>query len=336
MSGGVLLLQASDNGTVEVKLQMVRVRAPRSPPLTPRQEDTPTSEYVEVIGRVSRTGDAVTQHAMLSLGDNLGTWSADAFSAYAARSRPRGASRQDDAPVPGAVWQLIEYGYLSFLFAWTPRSSTRDYFPAPPPSVPGGYPRMDRGDARSRARSARDARNLTYEKQVPSFLRSLHAQVHGSEPAAEQLEEQLDAGPGPEHSGERSKREREERARSAEAEEADERAQAQGGGRNEDRHLSREDYEKQRAKDQSQPEQRTGGTAAAQDMGTRPGPRARKREKRPALDTTSPDDPMAYLKETVRARKEGLRKEQVSTDAKRMRRTTKDTAGARLSFEIDE
>ena len=51
---------------MEVKLQMVRGRR-----LT-RQDQTPTSQYVEVIGRVSRTGDSVTQHALLSLGDNLG------------------------------------------------------------------------------------------------------------------------------------------------------------------------------------------------------------------------------------------------------------------------
>ncbi|KAI3626934.1 hypothetical protein CBS14141_000935 [Malassezia furfur] len=56
VSGGVLLLEASDNGTVEVKLQL---------------DETPTSEYVEVIGRVSRTGDSITQHALLPLGDNL-------------------------------------------------------------------------------------------------------------------------------------------------------------------------------------------------------------------------------------------------------------------------
>lgn len=35
------------------------------------QDDKPTSEYVEVIGRVSRTGDSVTQHALLPLGDTL-------------------------------------------------------------------------------------------------------------------------------------------------------------------------------------------------------------------------------------------------------------------------
>ncbi|SHO77575.1 Uncharacterized protein MSYG_1917 [Malassezia sympodialis ATCC 42132] len=56
VSGDILLLEASDRGTVEVKLQM---------------DQTPTSQYVEVIGRVSRTGDSVTQHALLSLGDNL-------------------------------------------------------------------------------------------------------------------------------------------------------------------------------------------------------------------------------------------------------------------------
>ncbi|WFD40044.1 uncharacterized protein MJAP1_003026 [Malassezia japonica] len=56
VSSGVLLLEASDSGTVEVKLQM---------------EDTPTSQYVEVIGRVARTGDSITQHALLPLGDNL-------------------------------------------------------------------------------------------------------------------------------------------------------------------------------------------------------------------------------------------------------------------------
>ncbi|WFD19306.1 hypothetical protein MCAP1_001531 [Malassezia caprae] len=57
VSGDILLLEASDRGTVEVKLQM--------------QDQTPVSQYVEVIGRVSRTGDSVTQHALLSLGDNL-------------------------------------------------------------------------------------------------------------------------------------------------------------------------------------------------------------------------------------------------------------------------
>lgn len=36
------------------------------------QGETPTSQYVEVIGRVSSSGDAITQHALLSLGDNLG------------------------------------------------------------------------------------------------------------------------------------------------------------------------------------------------------------------------------------------------------------------------
>lgn len=56
VSGDILLLQASDNGTVEVRLQM---------------DESPTSQYVEVIGRVSRTGDSITQHALLSLGDEL-------------------------------------------------------------------------------------------------------------------------------------------------------------------------------------------------------------------------------------------------------------------------
>ena len=35
------------------------------------QDETPTSTYVEVIGRVSRSGDTITQHAMLPLGDSL-------------------------------------------------------------------------------------------------------------------------------------------------------------------------------------------------------------------------------------------------------------------------
>ncbi|KAL4401105.1 DNA repair protein [Malassezia pachydermatis] len=56
VSGEILLLEASDNGTVEIKLQ---------------PGETPTSQYVEVIGRVSSSGDAITQHALLSLGDNL-------------------------------------------------------------------------------------------------------------------------------------------------------------------------------------------------------------------------------------------------------------------------
>ncbi|WFD30073.1 hypothetical protein MSPP1_001087 [Malassezia sp. CBS 17886] len=56
VSGGVLLLQASDNGTVEVKMQM---------------EEEPASQYVEVIGRASRTGDSITQHVLLQLGDSL-------------------------------------------------------------------------------------------------------------------------------------------------------------------------------------------------------------------------------------------------------------------------
>jgi len=38
------------------------------------QDESPTSQYVEVIGRVSRTGDSITQHALLSLGDELGTF----------------------------------------------------------------------------------------------------------------------------------------------------------------------------------------------------------------------------------------------------------------------
>ncbi|PKI85019.1 hypothetical protein MVES1_001314 [Malassezia vespertilionis] len=56
VSGGVLLLEASDHGTVEIKLQM---------------DEAPTTDYVEVIGRVARTGDSVTQHALLPLGNNL-------------------------------------------------------------------------------------------------------------------------------------------------------------------------------------------------------------------------------------------------------------------------
>ncbi|WFD41666.1 hypothetical protein MPSI1_000298 [Malassezia psittaci] len=56
VSGEVLLLEASDNGTVEIKLQL---------------DDSPTTEYVEVIGRVARSGDSITQHALLPLGDNL-------------------------------------------------------------------------------------------------------------------------------------------------------------------------------------------------------------------------------------------------------------------------
>lgn len=35
------------------------------------QDEKPTSEYFEVIGRVSRSGDTITQHAMLPLGDAL-------------------------------------------------------------------------------------------------------------------------------------------------------------------------------------------------------------------------------------------------------------------------
>ncbi|WFD27020.1 hypothetical protein MNAN1_002014 [Malassezia nana] len=56
VSGNILLLEASDRGTVEVTLQV---------------DQAPASQYVEVIGRVSRTGDSVMQHALLSLGDNL-------------------------------------------------------------------------------------------------------------------------------------------------------------------------------------------------------------------------------------------------------------------------
>ena len=36
------------------------------------QEEGPTSQYVEVIGRVSRTGNSILQHALLPLGDDLG------------------------------------------------------------------------------------------------------------------------------------------------------------------------------------------------------------------------------------------------------------------------
>ncbi|WFD33770.1 hypothetical protein MCUN1_000587 [Malassezia cuniculi] len=36
-----------------------------------QKDENPSSEYVEVIGRVSRTGDSITQHAVLPLGDNL-------------------------------------------------------------------------------------------------------------------------------------------------------------------------------------------------------------------------------------------------------------------------
>lgn len=67
VSGGVLLLEASDNGTVEIKLQLVG-----DVQLAHLQDDTPTTQFVEVIGRVSRTGDSITQHALLPLGDNLG------------------------------------------------------------------------------------------------------------------------------------------------------------------------------------------------------------------------------------------------------------------------
>ncbi|AXA49100.1 replication factor A3 [Malassezia restricta] len=56
VSGDILLLEASDHGTVEVKLQV---------------DDSPATQYVEVVGRVSRTGDSVTQHALLSMGDDI-------------------------------------------------------------------------------------------------------------------------------------------------------------------------------------------------------------------------------------------------------------------------
>lgn len=94
----MLLLEASDNGTVEIKLQLVRSCAQRAH----QQDDTPTSEFVEVIGRVSRTGDSITQHALIPLGDNLGR------SLTYARPLARRAARQVDAKIPDSLFGSVD------------------------------------------------------------------------------------------------------------------------------------------------------------------------------------------------------------------------------------
>lgn len=194
-----------------------------------------------------------------------------------------------------------------------------------------------RGDE-GRGLSAREAKNLSYTSEVPSFLQNLHAQVHGSRHNAARARHHDEDDEDPvmaflgANSENQTKRPSSEAAPRGDGYDSDNDLEhAQVVVLKEGKHLSKEEYMDQRTQTDEAPPGRLSwlisATGQVAEAGAPP---------KPPKQTAGPPRPksMTHAKDLIRAHQNQKAESQASAPDKKRRKKAK--TGVGLSFDVDD